>query len=246
VSISEKILTQTAEIYRRIRNSLFKFCLANIADFNYLKNKNTEYREVDQFILQQLANNVKKINEAYKSYNFSQVVQIINNHVIELSSWYFDIIKDALYCETPDEPVRRVIQTVLHKILHTYLVLLTPIVPHTCEEAYEVLKISEKSVMFEQWINKLSIKVNHSIVDKINYFLSLRQRIYNELERLRNNKVISKNNQAVVTIHFENIQEFDPITLAQYLNVAKVNIVVVKGDIIIECDNAHLVKCERC
>jgi isoleucyl-tRNA synthetase len=51
VRISENILNQTAEIYRRIRNTLFRFCLANISDFNYAENANLNFDEVDDFVL---------------------------------------------------------------------------------------------------------------------------------------------------------------------------------------------------
>jgi isoleucyl-tRNA synthetase len=85
VRVSDNILNQVAEIYRRIRNTLFKFCLANISDFNYKTNRCEEYSEVDLFILNQLSNNVKKINEAYEKYDFATVVRTINSHVIELS-----------------------------------------------------------------------------------------------------------------------------------------------------------------
>jgi isoleucyl-tRNA synthetase len=78
-------LNQIAEIYRRIRNTLFKFCLANISDFDYEVDKQEEYSETDLLILNQLATNVRKINDAYEKYDFANVVRTINSHVIELS-----------------------------------------------------------------------------------------------------------------------------------------------------------------
>jgi isoleucyl-tRNA synthetase len=73
-------------IYRRIRNTLFKFCLANISDFNYAKDKNEDYAESDLFILNQLSENVIKINKAYETYDFMNIIKMISNHVIQLSS----------------------------------------------------------------------------------------------------------------------------------------------------------------
>jgi isoleucyl-tRNA synthetase len=78
-------LNQVSEIYRRIRNTLFKFCLSNISDFNFVKDQSIDYSEVDAFVLDQLLQNVKKINKAYEQYDFASVVRIINTHVIELS-----------------------------------------------------------------------------------------------------------------------------------------------------------------
>jgi isoleucyl-tRNA synthetase len=152
VRISDNILIQNAEIYRRLRNTLFKFCLANISDFKYEENVNNDFSEVDRLILTKLADNVERINLSYEQHDFMTVIRIINMHIIDLSSWYFDIIKDTLYCEDKNDPKRRTIQTVLFHILHSYLILLAPIIPHTCEEAYSFMNIANKktSIVMEK------------------------------------------------------------------------------------------------
>ncbi|MCQ2748321.1 MAG: hypothetical protein MJ223_03815 [Mycoplasmoidaceae bacterium] len=73
-------------MYRRIRNSLFRFCLSNIDDFNFEKDAVTDFSQEDLFILNQLKTNIDKINKAYESFDFSVVVKTIGAHVIELSS----------------------------------------------------------------------------------------------------------------------------------------------------------------
>jgi isoleucyl-tRNA synthetase len=64
------------------------------------------------------------------------------------------LIKDVLYCESQNDPKRRTVQTVLYIILKTYLILLAPIIPHTCEEAYKFLQDDHghESIMLEAWI----------------------------------------------------------------------------------------------
>ena len=86
VRISKNILVQTAEIYRRIRNSLFKFVLSNISDFQYSTNKSTNFDEYDKYVLHCLKQNLEKINKAYDEFDFSIVVKTINLHVIEFSN----------------------------------------------------------------------------------------------------------------------------------------------------------------
>jgi isoleucyl-tRNA synthetase len=93
-----------------------------------------------------LHQNIKIINNAYEKYQFNTIVKAINAHVVELSGWYFDLIKDTLYCEKRDDPRRRCIQTVLYTILKSYLIFLTPIIPHTCEEVYKYLNLSSKQI----------------------------------------------------------------------------------------------------
>jgi isoleucyl-tRNA synthetase len=161
VRISDNIVTQCAEIYRRIRNTLFKFCLANISDFDFNKDQQNAFRDEDKYVLYQLNENATKIHQAYQEYDFMTIIKIINNHVIDLSSWYFDLIKDTIYCETKNHPVRRVIQTVLYHILLTYLKLLAPIIPHTAEEVYSFMSLPNK---------KTSIVLEHYEPTKLNSF----------------------------------------------------------------------------
>jgi isoleucyl-tRNA synthetase len=86
VKVSDNILLQTTEIYRRLRNTLFRFCLANTSDFDISKNGNYSFDEVDTFVLNQLSDNINRINLHYENYDFNNVVKIINGHIIELSS----------------------------------------------------------------------------------------------------------------------------------------------------------------
>jgi isoleucyl-tRNA synthetase len=86
VRISDNIVNQCAEIYRRIRNTLFKFCLANLSDFNFIKDQCDSFSDEDKYILCQLTENIEKVHNAYREYDFMTIIKIINNHVIELSS----------------------------------------------------------------------------------------------------------------------------------------------------------------
>ncbi len=246
VRISKNILTQNAEAYRKIRNTLFKFILSNISDFDYAKDKNTEYDDFDKYVLYCLKQNVQKINKAYNEFDFSQVLKTISLHVIDLSSSYFDVIKDVLYCEKINDPRRRAIQTVLYTILKTYLIFLTPIIPHTCEEVYSFFNIPNKKefVMMEEWPK--DIEFNEE-VDLNNWtkFLNMKKAIYAELEIARNQKIINKSNEAKVIITANEKLPFEIETMKKYLNVA---IVEQKegSEFAIKIENSGLIKCQRC
>jgi isoleucyl-tRNA synthetase len=138
---------------------------------------------------------------------------------------------------------------VLYHILNAYLILLTPIIPHTCEEVYKFFNKQNKtkSVLLENWTHKLDVVTDNYNVKKWKAFDELKDLIFAKLEEIRNAKVINKNNEAIIKISFNNEFQFDAINLKYYLNVAKV--VIVNSDskeIIIEVDNAKLIKCERC
>jgi isoleucyl-tRNA synthetase len=90
----------------------------------------------------------------------------------------------------------------------------------------------------------LSDKVNHA---KWTNFYNLKNIVYSELEKIRTNKVINKNNQAVVNIQFKNEFKFTEAELAKYLNVAKVHITNTNDETMsVTVDNANLIRCERC
>ncbi|MCQ3908205.1 MAG: hypothetical protein MJ200_01220 [Mycoplasmoidaceae bacterium] len=72
-------------MYRRIRNSLFRFCLSNISDFDFAKDAKYFFSPEDLFVLNQLKANIDKINKAYEVFDFQVAVKTINAHVIELS-----------------------------------------------------------------------------------------------------------------------------------------------------------------
>lgn len=252
VKISDQILEQVAEIYRRIRNSLFKFILANISDFEYEKNKNTKFLPEDLYVLSQLSQNITTIHKYYNSYSFLNIVELINKHIIDLSAWYFNIIKDSLYCDEKNDVRRRTIQTVLYAIFNSYLSLLAPIIPHTCDEAYNSFnkKNKQPSIIFEPIVKKIPFTLPKTIdMKKWEQFFLIKDTVYNQIEKLRNVKHINKSNEASVVLKFNNKFNFKEKDLAMYLNVALVKIEnnshsteivanVIKGD--------GLIRCERC
>ncbi len=245
VSVSKNILTQCAETYRRIRNSLFKFVLANISDFSYSKNKKTEFDEYDKFVLSTLKINLAKINKAFDNFDFLAIVKIINLHVIDLSANYFDVIKDILYCEKIDNPRRRTIQTVLYTILKTYLIILSPIIPHTCEEVYSFFNVDNKkeSIILEDWVDSIEFNEDVNTNKWINFF-ELKKLIYAELEIARNNGLLKKSNEAKIIINSKELP-FDIEDIKKYLNVAVVEFNPSESTSI-KVEKSGLIKCQRC
>ena len=249
VRISKDILNQAAETYRRIRNTLFKFMLGNLNGFEYKKFRGVQYSGADLYVLTKLHEDIKKIDDFYDKYDYKNIIKLINKNITELSSWYFDYIKDALYCDSENDPKRVAIQCVLYILLDNYLKVLAPIIPHTCEEAYGLFdkKNKEKSVHLEDFADyKLEPKLRVDL-NKWNKFFELKDKIYSELEKARNENIISKNNEAEVSISSIEKMPFDDATLAKYLNVAKFESnQKTKGEDLIKIKNPKYTKCERC
>lgn len=115
--VSEDILKQVAEVYRKVRNT-FRFLHGNLFDFNPSVNAVDvkDLREVDQYMLIKLNKLIDKVKKAYDEYEFAVVYHSIHNFcTIELSSFYLDFAKDVVYIEHADHPDRRGMQTVFYE-----------------------------------------------------------------------------------------------------------------------------------
>lgn len=242
IRVSKNILTQTSEMYRRIRNTIFKFILSNLEDYDYDENATTEFDKIDWLIIDQLKNNLKIIVESYNKYDYATIIKTINLHTLDLSSWYFPIVKDSLYCDKVDDQHRRSIQTVLYLILKIYMFALAPIIPHTCEEVYTFIKSRGKgeSIFLDKF---LTIVPFVSEAPNNNYwkeFFKLRDIVNVDLEKLRNCGSINKSSEALVEIRMNNIYAFSEKDLIKYLNVAQVIIINDKKLV-----NTYEVKCQK-
>lgn len=136
VVISEKLLGNVAEVYRKIRNTC-RFMLSNLYDFDYEKDLVVvdKLTPLDCYALSRLHDVYKEVMDAYDAYKFTQVVSIINNYCAQdLSAVYLDIVKDRLYVEGKESLLRRSAQTTLFYILDTLTRLLAPILSFAAED----------------------------------------------------------------------------------------------------------------
>jgi isoleucyl-tRNA synthetase len=146
IVISDKLLANVAEIYRKIRNTC-RFLLSNLHGFDSSKDMVdvSDMLMIDQFALAQLYELNDKVQEAYQQYHFSAVVQLLNNYCTnDLSAMYLDILKDRLYCEKENGPLRRSGQTVLFIMLDVLTRLMAPIMSFTAEEVASHVVGAEK------------------------------------------------------------------------------------------------------
>src|SRR5699024_1125962 len=138
VRISDKILKQTSEGYRKIRNT-FRFILGNLADFDPSVDKvrDSELEELDQYMLVKLQEVTDKVLKAYDAYDFSTVYNQVHQFCSqELSAFYLDFAKDILYIEAENNKRRRAIQTVYYETIVNLVKLIAPILTHTAEEVW--------------------------------------------------------------------------------------------------------------
>jgi isoleucyl-tRNA synthetase len=138
VRISDTILARLTEAYRKMRNT-FRYALGNLADFDPARDMvpAAEQGEFDQWILARTGDLAARCRKHYEEYAFHKVYQALYNFAtVDLSSIYFDVIKDRLYTAAPASKARRSAQTSLYKLTHALLRLMAPLLSFTTEEAW--------------------------------------------------------------------------------------------------------------
>ncbi|MDG4655853.1 isoleucine--tRNA ligase [Ectobacillus antri] len=204
VRISDDILKQVAEVYRKIRNT-FRFLLGNLDGFDPSLHmmEVQELREVDRYMLVKLNDLIRKTKEAYDAYEFAAIYHAVHNFcTIDLSSFYLDFAKDILYIEGADNRDRRAIQTVLYQVLVALTKLVSPILPHTADEVWVYVPgVTEASVQLTDMPEPVEIDGSDAIKQKWDAFLLLRDDVLKALEEARNEKIIGKSLNASLTLY---------------------------------------------
>ncbi|MDB8541754.1 isoleucine--tRNA ligase [Turicibacter sanguinis] len=195
VRISEDLIKQVAESYRKMRNT-FRFLLGNLFDFNPKTDlvAYEDLNEVDQFMMIRLNELTKELKSAYEEYRFDDVFKTVNNYISnDLSAFYLDFTKDILYIEKADSQARRSIQTVLYHHVYDMCRLLAPVIPHTADEVYSYIPgHTEISVYLTDMPVVKEYANAVEVTTKWSQFLSLRHDVLKALEEARNQKVIGK------------------------------------------------------
>lgn len=257
VRISEELLTQVKESYRKIRNT-YRFILGNLFDFNpdtdMVKYENM--LPYDKYMMIKLNDVTSDIKKAYEAFDYKEVYKIVNNFVaFNLSNFYLDFTKDILYIEAKDSLNRRSVQTVLYETIKTLIVLMAPILPYTSEEVYQFMPGTKlESVHLETNPKVKDYEHKTKILSDFEAFFEIKDDVYKALEEARNNKLIGKGLEAKVYIntsdhHLEVLKDLEQY-LKQLLIVSKVELTTDDyqmynvSKVAVEKFDGH--KCERC
>ena len=207
VRCSKEIFKQIAQNYLKFRNTA-RYCLGNLADFdpNTDMVEAAELEELDKWALTKLDDLVKTIRKAYNGYEFHVVTHEINDFcVVELSSFYLDILKDRLYCEEAKGLRRRSAQTALYHILSAMATLFAPILAFTCDEIWQAMphldSDDKRNVLLNQMPESFeAFKLDEAAMEKWSTVMKLRQDVNGVLELARAEKRIGKALEARVSL----------------------------------------------
>jgi isoleucyl-tRNA synthetase len=213
VKMSERVMTQLSEAYRKIRNT-FRFALGNLFDFEPGRDALSaeEMEEMDRWMLERTAELVKKCREWYAAYDFHRVYHALHDYcVVDLSAFYFDVLKDRLYTKAAKNRSRRSAQTAIWKITSVLVRLAAPILVFTSEEIWTHMpKLPADSVSVHIALfpspEALSSLMDDYVITDWEFLYKLRREVLQALENARERKIINSSLEARVLL-----QSDDPV-----------------------------------
>lgn len=208
VNLSDDILKGISDVYRKIRNTA-RYILGNTYDYDPEKPVAYEdLQEIDKWALTRLNKLIKDCTNDYDTYSFGNCYHDVNQFcVVDMSSFYLDIIKDRLYTEKADSVARRAAQTTMYYILDALVKILTPMISFTAEEIWSAMNHTKKEnvespmladypVSNDEWDNK-------EIAEKWEKIIKVKNIVAKDLELARAEKTIGNSLDAKVTIYAE-------------------------------------------
>lgn len=207
VRISKEILKQLSDNYRKIRNTA-RYCLGNLYDFDPDKDMvpNDQLEELDKYALMKLDQVLATARGGYEVYEYHTAAHALHNFcVVDMSNFYFDVLKDRLYTSAPNSATRRAAQTVLYKVLDALTLVLTPILAFTCDEIWKAMPHAAgrdpRSPLFNDIPQPEYIAADADFMAKWDRIHRIREDVQKALELARKDKTIGKSLEAKVTLY---------------------------------------------
>ena len=221
LKISDNILKQVSEQYRKIRNTI-RFLLASTSDLNEIETSN--FTRLDRWILTRAANAFAGAEAAFRNYDFSKGFNALLNFLsADLSGIYLDICKDRLYCDAPDEPRRRSAQSAIALITRALLPLIAPTLTYTIDEVMQfapniikegkedVFDLIYKPIEFDDFIE----------FDEI--LIKSREKFFELIDALKKDKIIKSTLELVLETSSNEILSNDILGVADWFMVSDVD-----------------------
>ena len=242
VRCSKEIFKQLSQNYLKFRNTA-RYCLGNLDGFDANDLVAPEdMLELDRWAVTRLNALIEKVEAAYRDYEFHVISHAINDFcVVELSSFYLDIIKDRLYCEERNGVLRRSAQTALYLILDTLTKMFAPILAFTCDEIWQAMPHREgddpRNVVLNQMNRPIAAyALDEAAMARWDRLIALRGDVNAVIETARAAKRIGKPLEAAVTLHAGSaeaakaVEDFAGMDLAELFIVSKCLVAPDKGE----------------
>jgi isoleucyl-tRNA synthetase len=265
--MSDRMMGQLAEAYRKLRNT-FRWALGNLGDFDPERDAvaDADLGEFDRWMLSRTAELAERSRGWYDQFEFQRVFHAVQDFaVVDLSAFYFDILKDRMYTFAPASAGRRSAQTAVWRIAHALVRLVAPFLVFTAEEIWKYLPHrsgdpeSVHMALFPA-AAEFGAPLDEPLGANWNRLLALRERVLRALEAARNEKLIAGSLEAKVRLGasdgWRDLLEAYRASLPALLQVSQVEVARARpGDgsgsaapdgLEIEVQRAEGAKCERC
>lgn len=259
VRISEEIIKGQVDAYRKIRNTM-RYMLGNLHGFSAGESLPVEEMpELDRLMMHRLAELDAFIRERASEYDFNPVFRELYQFcIMELSAFYFDVRKDALYCDSPNDTRRRAVRTVLDAVFNRLVVWFAPVLSFTAEEVWQA-RFGEgtPSVHRESWPETPSSWRDDALAEKWSRIRKVRGVVTAALELMRREKTIGSSLQAHVDIYVDSAEGIDDLNWAEIAITSSANLrtddiptdaftLDGQGGVAVVATVASGDKCERC
>ena len=217
--IGQDILNANVDAYRRLRNTI-RFMLANLSGFSEKERiAHDKMPELERFMLARLAEMDGIVRKAYENFDFGLVNSTLFNFCTnDLSAFYFDIRKDALYCDAASSARRRATRTVTDEIFRRIVTWFAPILCFTMEEAWTLRFGMDQSVHLQDFFPAPAQWTNAELIKKWTRVRELRRVVTGALELARADKTIGSSLEAAPVLVVSEASDkalFDSIDLAE-------------------------------
>ncbi len=205
-SIGDEIIKSNVEAYRKLRNT-FRYLLGNLEGFDEAERvAHADMPELERVILHRLAELDQLVRQAYNDYDFKRIFHALTNFMnIDLSAFYFDIRKDALYCDAPSSLRRRACRTVLHELFMSLTAWFAPILCFTAEEVWLTrFPDDEGSVHLRTFPDLPESWIDAGLAEKWRKLRELRRVVTGALEVERREKRIGSSLESAPDVYVSN------------------------------------------
>ncbi|MFM7346118.1 MAG: isoleucine--tRNA ligase [Tagaea sp.] len=214
--IGPEILKQQAEYYRRLRNTL-RYLLGALDGFaESEKVAVAEMPELERFVLHRLRELDVLLRECLAGHDFTRFYVALHNFcAVDLSAFYFDIRKDALYCDKPDSLRRRATRTVMDIAFDCLAKWLAPVLCFTAEEAWLARHPGEAESVHLQLFPETPVEwKDDALAEKWAKIRDLRRAVTGAIELARGQKKIGSSLQAAPILHLDDRSVYDSLPKA--------------------------------
>ncbi|WP_112435973.1 isoleucine--tRNA ligase [Rhizobium sp.] len=226
--VGKTIIQTNVDAYRKLRNTI-RWMLGTLAHDKGETFEVSEMPELEQLMLHRLAELDQLVRENYDAFDFKKIARaLIDFANVELSAFYFDVRKDALYCDAPSSLRRRASLHVIRNIFDCMVTWLAPMLPFTTEEAWLSRNPGAVSVHLEQFPEIPGNWKNEALAEKWKKIRAVRTVVTGALEIERKDKRIGSSLEAAPVVHIADAellkaldgQDFEEICITSGIVIA--------------------------